>query len=147
MQAMAKLRKIALLALALLGACATRRVALDLPERELLSPTRGVARRLMPDSLPLEYKFTSDPAPVQAEGTIAGHAFYFRARGETWAFTVAERPDDDPTGLTEMDAAMGRAWYRSGTVPGRFAASWMPRDQAVSIIKACAEAYVHEHAS
>ena len=98
----------------------------------------------MTDTLPLQYEFTSDPAPVQAEGTIAGRTFYFRARGQKWEFTVAETPDDDPAGLTEADAAAGRAWYRSGTVEGRFAASYMPREQAVSLIAACAQAYLRE---
>lgn len=96
----------------------------------------------MPDPIPLEYEFTSDPAPVQAEGTVAGHAFYFRARGTQWEFTVAERPDDDPAALAEADAATGRAWYRSRIVPGRFAASWMPREQAVSLIEQCAQEYL-----
>jgi hypothetical protein len=92
----------------------------------------------------LQFEFTSSPAPVQAEGTIDGRSFYFRARGDTWQFTVAERAGDDPVALGKDDVALGNAWYRSGTLPGAFEASWMPLDQATSLIQECARAYVSE---
>lgn len=88
------------------------------------------------------FEFTSTVAPVQAEGTVAGRTFYFRARGNTWEFTVAEREGDDPAALGEADVAAGRAWYRSGTLPGRFDASWMPIQDAASLINECARAYI-----
>lgn len=101
----------------------------------------------MADALPLTILFTCSAAPVQAEGTVAGRAFYFRARGEEWAFTVVERPGSDPVGLGPEDAAAGTAWYRSGTVPGgRFAASYLPLDEARSLIRECARAYLNERA-
>lgn len=36
----------------------------------------------------------SGNCPVQAEGTIAGEPFYFRARGNNWSFMIGtfERP-------------------------------------------------------
>ena len=95
----------------------------------------------------LQFEFTSSPAPVQAEGTVAGRSFYFRARGDTWQFTVAEEAGDDPVSLGEKDVALGRAWYRSGTLPGAFEASWMPLDQATSLIQLCAREYVSDHTS
>lgn len=88
------------------------------------------------------FEFTCTVAPVQAEGTVAGHAFYFRARGNTWEFTVAEREGDDPAEFGEADVTAGRAWYRSGTLPGRFAASWMPIEDAKAVINECARAYI-----
>jgi hypothetical protein len=30
--------------------------------------------------------------PVEGEGVVDGHAWYFRARGESWAFEVYEQP-------------------------------------------------------
>jgi hypothetical protein len=96
----------------------------------------------MSEALRLEFEFTSSPAPVQAEGTVADRPFYFRARGDTWEFTVAERDGDDPAGLGEEDVSLGSAWYRSGTLPGRFDASWMPLDQARSLIEECAREYI-----
>jgi hypothetical protein len=62
-----------------------------------------------------------------------------------WSFTIAERPDDDPAALGPEDAATGTAWYRSGTVSGgRFAASYLPLDEARSLIYECARAYLNE---
>jgi hypothetical protein len=99
----------------------------------------------MSDSPPLTFEFTCNAAPVQAEGVAAGRAFYFRARGEKWEFTIAERPEDDPAALGPEDAASGRAWYRSGEVPGgRFAASYLPLGHARSLIHECARAYLDE---
>ena len=101
----------------------------------------------MSDTLPLTIEFTCTAAPVQAEGVVAGRRFYFRARGETWEFTIAERPESDPAALGPKDAAAGAAWYRSGLVPGgRFAASYLPLDQARSLIYECARAYLNERA-
>lgn len=101
----------------------------------------------MADALPLTIQFTCFAAPVQAEGTVAGRAFYFRARGEQWSFTIAERPDVDPATLGPEDAAAGTAWCRSGTVSGgRFAASYLSLDEARSLIHECARAYLDERA-
>lgn len=98
----------------------------------------------MTDALPLTIQFTCIAAPVQAEGTVAGHPYYFRARGEIWSFTIAEMLDGDPVLLGPEDVVAGTAWYRSGTVPGRFAASYLPLDEARSLIHECAQAYLNE---
>jgi hypothetical protein len=101
----------------------------------------------MADALPLTIEFTCSAAPVQAEGTVAGRAFYFRARGEEWAFVIAEQSGEDPAALGPEDAAAGSAWYRSGTVSGgRFAASYLPAAEARSLIQECARAYLEERA-
>ncbi|MFN2601417.1 MAG: hypothetical protein ABR582_01535 [Gemmatimonadaceae bacterium] len=81
-------------------------------------------------------------APVQAEGIVGGRSFYFRARGDTWEFTVAERLGDDPAELSRDPDPEGRAWHREGTLPGRFAASWMPIDRAKELINECAREYL-----
>lgn len=97
----------------------------------------------MSDELLLEFEFTSFMAPVQAEGTIAGRAFYFRARTQRWELTVAENPGDDPAALDAASAAVGVAWYRTGEIPGGpFAASYVPLDEASSIIRSCAREYI-----
>ena len=93
----------------------------------------------MPGALPVTFVFTCLAAPVQAEGMVAGRAFYFRARGEEWELTIAEQPGVDPSELGAEDVAAGTAWYRSGVVSGgRFAASYLPLDQARSLIDECA---------
>lgn len=90
----------------------------------------------------LQFEFTSSPAPVQAEGTVGGRSFYFCARGNTWEFTVAEHDGDDPVELSRDDVARVASWYRTGTVPGESAASWMPIDQAAGLIIECANEYL-----
>ena len=101
----------------------------------------------MPDALPVSLVFTCLAAPVQAEGTVSGRAFYFRARGEEWELTIAEQPGIDPADVGPDDVAAGAAWYRSGVVPGgQFAASYLPPDQARSIIDECARAFLEERA-
>jgi hypothetical protein len=99
----------------------------------------------MADALPLTIEFTCLAAPVQAEGTVAGRAFYFRARGTDWEFVIAERSGDDPADLGPEHAADGTAWFRSGTVSdGPFAASYLPAEEARSLIRECARAYLDE---
>jgi hypothetical protein len=101
----------------------------------------------MPDALPVSFLFTCLAAPVQAEGMVSGRAFYFRARGQKWELTIAEQPGVDPADLGPEDVAAGTAWYRSGVVPGgRFASSYLPLDQARSLIDECARAYLNEPA-
>lgn len=41
--------------------------------------------------------------PTQATGTLNGHAFYFRARGNFWAFYLTETPDRDPAAIDKRE--------------------------------------------
>jgi hypothetical protein len=69
--------------------------------------------------------------PVQAEGTINGQPFYFRARGQHWSIGVGgEDTVSNPKWLREEE------WG-----DGPFAAGCMPHDEARSIIERCAEEY------
>ncbi len=72
--------------------------------------------------------------PVQAEGKLRdGSAFYFRARNESWSFSVA------PTAAQVFDEA---SWYWEepwGDKP--FAAGYMAEARARAIIESCAEMY------
>jgi hypothetical protein len=69
--------------------------------------------------------------PVQAEGTIDGVPFYFRARGEHWSIGVG---GDDPVCAPEWERE--EEWG-----DGPFAAVWMPLDEARRIIERCAGEY------
>jgi hypothetical protein len=91
----------------------------------------------------LDYQFTCDAAPVQAEGTLEGHPFYFRARGDQWAFSLAEEPELDPVFIDSAESASGRGYYLEGQygAPDSFAASYMPLAEARSLIDACARRY------
>ena len=65
--------------------------------------------------------------PVQAEGTVDGKEFYFRARWEHWTMGIGGDPVDEPE------------WFREakwGDSP--VAAGWMPKDEARKFIEQCA---------
>ena len=71
--------------------------------------------------------------PVQAEGTVDGNAFYFRARGGNWQFHVAKTNadifDDD---MFYMDRDYGEGPYDAG---------WMHVDEALGFIREAITAY------
>jgi hypothetical protein len=99
--------------------------------RESVSPVPG-----------LVYEFTCPAAPVQAEGTIAGHPLYFRARWDEWSFAVSEHPGLDPAAITSPDIPEDGGWFRGGVLPDLRAASYMPSGEAVKLIQICAREYL-----
>ena len=65
--------------------------------------------------------------PVQAEGTINGEEFYFRARGQRWSIGIGGKVVSDPN------------WYYEepyGEV--MFDAGWMPEEEARAFIEKAA---------
>jgi hypothetical protein len=68
--------------------------------------------------------------PVQAEGTIDGLPFYFRARGQRWSIEIGKRP------AMREPFTHSEAW---GDEP--FAAGWMDEDEARRLIAHGAAAY------
>lgn len=82
--------------------------------------------------------WTGPGAPVSAEGTVDGKAWYFRARGEKWYFAVGESSDDAirvgwPRGLGGTTGWLEtRRWGRA-----EFAASWMRPTPARRLIEIC----------
>ena len=91
----------------------------------------------------LDYRFTCDAAPVQAEGTLDGYAFYFRARGEQWTFSLAEEPGLDPVYIDSAETAAGRGYFLAEQygAPHSFAASHMALAKARDLIEECARRY------
>ncbi len=82
-------------------------------------------------------------APVQAEGTVAGHPFYFRARHEHWSFAISEDSSVDPVDIQTREAGDKHGFFREasyGTEP--FAASYLPAIEAEAIIRQCATDYL-----
>ena len=98
------------------------------------------------EALPLRFEFTTTAAPVQAEGTIAGRPFYFRARHDAWTLSVADQPGSDPVDIDSAAAAEGRGWFRSGSVGMRREerASYLSVEEATEIIRRCAAEYIAE---
>src|SRR3712207_2996748 len=98
-----------------------------------------------PSAPELRYAFITTAAPVQAEGTLAGRPFYFRARWDEWTVAVSERPGVDPA---ELDPAPGedRGWVRAGKFGGRYEGSHLSAPEADRIIRECAAAYLSDRA-
>lgn len=79
----------------------------------------------------LKLEWLGGNCPVQAEGTISGKPFYFRARGEHWTLGIGADPVGEPEWFRE------REWG-----DGPFSAGWMPENDAKRFIDECAADYV-----
>lgn len=73
--------------------------------------------------------------PVQAEGTIDGEEFYFRARGEKWSIVVGGDLMDNPEFRYEEPYGV---WPEAG---------WMELEKARELIHAAARKFVESRAS
>jgi hypothetical protein len=62
--------------------------------------------------------------PVQAEGTIDGHNFYFRARWQHWSIDIG---GDDPCDSADFT-------YREAYGDDPYSAGWMSDDEARAFI-------------
>ncbi len=80
---------------------------------------------------PLVIDTVGGNCPVEAEGTVGGKPFYFRARGEHWTMSIGGEP------------VMKPEWHRRrqyGT--RRFDAGWMEWNEAEAFIKESAADYL-----
>jgi len=74
--------------------------------------------------------------PVQAEGTVDGTPFYFRARWGSWSLAVGE----NCVGAAESEDGV---WVREREYgDGRYDAGWMSVDEARAFLLEAAAAYV-----
>lgn len=69
--------------------------------------------------------------PVQAEGTIDGKEFYFRARYDSWSLSIG----DDPIGSVEWE------YEEPYGTPDGYDAGWMSEDEARAFISKAAKKY------
>jgi hypothetical protein len=89
----------------------------------------------------LLYTFTTTAAPVQAEGTLSGKPFYFRARHSSWSFAAARKSNLDAKALVLPERGSGEVFL----IQGKFGnASYMSVSKARKLIESCAEAYLRE---
>ena len=68
--------------------------------------------------------------PVQAEGTVGGKPFYFRARGNQWSMAIGGDPIETP------------GWFREDEYGASPDAGYMPLDEARAFIEICAADYL-----
>jgi hypothetical protein len=76
--------------------------------------------------------------PVQAEGTIDGKPFYFRARGRGWSIGIGGNPIGHPRDMREADRP---DWYVECFYTSWPNAGWMTEDEARRLIEWCAGEY------
>jgi hypothetical protein len=86
----------------------------------------------------VEICFTGRACPVQAEGTVLGIPFYFRARGQRWSMSIGEDPTAISVGIKE-GWRRGEPWGEQ-----MYDAGWMPDETAREIIYKCADEYIQE---
>lgn len=80
-------------------------------------------------------------APVQAEGTVHGKKFYFRAKYEQWEFSLSESEEVDPVDISFPEQGFFReAPYGK---PRTSEASFIAYDEAEALIKKCAQEYIN----
>ncbi len=85
----------------------------------------------------------TNACPVAYRGELAGQHYYFRARWDRWQFAVADTFDLAVDAVTWPSESNG-AFYREGYVgePEEYAASWMPLEQAETLLLKCLNEYV-----
>ncbi|HEX8833571.1 MAG TPA: hypothetical protein VF719_05190 [Abditibacteriaceae bacterium] len=88
----------------------------------------------------VKIKTLTGHAPVQAEGTICGKRFHFRARWSGWCLSVAEDESVDPIDINTSE----QGFYVEGDYgrKGGYEASYMPDEDAKAIIERCAQAFI-----
>ena len=97
--------------------------------------------KLSDEDLPVLIDNIGGNCPVQAEGTIDGAPFYFRARGEWWSIEIGggfvlEDPDK---GIPRDGFYMEEEWGG-----GPYDAGWMEPEEAKSIICRAARAFLYK---
>jgi len=75
-------------------------------------------------------------SPVQAEGTVNGHSFYFRARHDEWTFSISENSEIDPVDIQTIEAGKKHGFFKEGEYGqnGAESASYMDFKVAEKII-------------
>ena len=83
-------------------------------------------------------------APVQAEGTINGYLFYFRARWDTWTFSISENSDISPEDIDMPEAGKKYGYFAEGHIgkEWEYLASYMDINMAKEIIVNCSTEYL-----
>ncbi len=92
-------------------------------------------------------EFITTAAPVQAQGIVAGHPFYFRARWNEWTFSISEDPDVYPVDLDYPEVGC-YGFFRQGEYgAGKYSASYMPLAEAGEIMERCIREYLANRAA
>lgn len=80
-------------------------------------------RAQCPPDPQIDIRWIGGNCPVQAEGTVGGQEFYFRARGDSWSIGIG--------GDVVLDPEWG---YEEDWGDGPYDAGWMPQHVALQMI-------------
>jgi ribosomal protein L7/L12 len=95
----------------------------------------------MEDKHHISYEFTCTAAPVEAFGSADGKAFHFRARHDSWSFSLAEDPQIAPEDIYSSE----QGFYLCARYGhGPHTASYMSLKNADTIIRACLLRYFNQ---
>lgn len=99
---------------------------------------REFEREVRDETLQLHYKIDGY-GPVQAQGTLQDKSFYFRAKYDTWDFTLVDA-GEDPTEWKVTD----NSFQCSGPYgkSKRYDASYMNYDDVANIVLHCVQLYL-----
>ena len=83
-------------------------------------------------------------APVQADGTINGFPFYFRARWDEWTFAISENPNISPVDIQFIETGKEYGYFAEGRIgkEWEYLASYMEVDMVKDIITKCSNEYL-----
>jgi hypothetical protein len=83
-------------------------------------------------------------APIQAEGTVNGFKFYFRARHDEWTFSISEHAEIDPVDIQFPETGKKYGYFAEDKYGTEFdsKASYMEYDIAKEIIQRCSADYL-----
>jgi hypothetical protein len=99
----------------------------------------------------VQIEFIGGNCPVQAECTICGKPFYFRARGSRWTMGIGDDPVSIPhrveIGSDGKPVHVYDEWFVDCTWGKWPDAGWMPEDEAKRLIEWCAGEYARNAAS
>jgi hypothetical protein len=86
-------------------------------------------------------------APVQAEGTISDFYFYFRARHNTWTFSISENPEIDPVDIQMIEQGKKYGFFSEGQLGKEWEhlASYIEEDRVREIILSCVKEYLQSN--
>ena len=83
----------------------------------------------------ISVEYIGGNCPVQAEGSIGGEPFYFRARGQRWSMSIGG-----------ADVVGNPKWYHEEPWGDtEFGAGWMPQHEALALMARAFGIYESQH--
>lgn len=95
----------------------------------------------------MEIKYEFGPGgncPVQAEGFIDGHPFYFRSRGEEWAIYISRTYESDFNPFTSESWKYCEPYLNESGECVPYMAGWAKKEECKAFIEKAAKIYIED---